>query len=232
MNLIEEAKRRNRTLRLTFPDGKRIPFRLLTWERYSAYWELLLKGHVVPAIIEQEIFNECVLDYDYIANSGNLRAGIVGTIAAVILQMSGPNNPSLFNAAIDSCRQHIDTIDSQIVMVICRAFPAYKPEDIEQMTWNKVLFRLAQAERILMSKNPPELAEPIRVLSPEEIKESQRKKSGKIRVEDLVREGRDLAKEENRRPPIGRLDKDDSGQLTPKQKAQLEALAKVKKRLK
>lgn len=218
MNLIEEAKQGNRVLRLEFPDGIRIPFRLLTWEQYTVYWELLLKGHVVPAVLEQQIFQECVLEYDYIENIDDLRAGVVASVVTAIMQLSGPANVEMFNPTLEMCRQQVDTLNSQIIMVICRAFPAYKPEDIEQMPWGKVLVRLAQAERILMSKNPPELLEPIKILSPEETK--NQKKPGQVRPEDLVQEGRDLAKEETKRP--GGLSMD----LTPEQIIQLEQLAK------
>ena len=218
MNLVEEAKKGSRVLRLEFPDGIRIPFRLLTWKQYTAYWQLMIKGNVIPAVIEQEIFKECVLEYDYIDQINELRAGVISTVATLIMQLSGPVDIKGFNPMLDTCRDHIDTLDSQIIMVICRAFPAYKPEDIEEMPWSKVLMRLAQAERILMSKNPPELAEPIKVLSREE--SEKMKKSNEFNANDLIKEGQDLVREEGRPPP------NTSMQLTPEQIKQLEHLAK------
>jgi hypothetical protein len=89
----------------------------------------------------------------------------------------------------------VDTLNSQIIMVVCRAFPAYKPEEVMDMAWADVLLRLAQAERILMKQTPPELTEPIRMLGPEEQEQAAQKQDGQIDVNQLIKDGRKDAAE-------------------------------------
>ena len=220
MNLIEEAKQGNRVFRVEFPDGKRIIFRLLNWKQFRVYYELLQKGTIPAAVLEDAIYRECALKHADIEDMSETRAGVVSTVSMIIMMMSGPATQDLFNPTLELCRNQVDTLDSQILMIICRAFPAYKPEDVEAMPWSDVLMRLAQAERILMSKNPPELAEPIAIISPDEAKKQKRKRTGKVDAADLVQEGRDMQKEVNARGPGPPL------QLTPEQMKQLEQLRK------
>ena len=220
MNLIEEAKQGNRVFRVEFPDGTRIIFRLLDWHRFRVYYELLQKGTIPAAVLEDAIYRESVLKHSDIEDMSKLRAGVVSTVSMVVMMMSGPATQDLFNPTLELCRSQVDTLDSQILMIICRAFPAYKPEEIEALPWSTVLMRLAQAERILMSKNPPELAEPISILSPDDAAKKKKSQSGKIDAGDLVQEGKDLNKEVNQRGPGPAL------QLTPEQMQQLEQLRK------
>jgi hypothetical protein len=124
-----------------------------------------------------------------------MRAGIVSTVVKLIMQMSGPANPESFNSDLEIARKLVDTLNSQVIMVICRAFPAYKPEDIADMQWSDVLIRLAQAERILMKKQPPELMEPLRMLNEEELEQTKQKQPGQIDVNALVKDGRKDASE-------------------------------------
>jgi len=46
-----------------------------------------------------------------------------------------------------------DSIES-VIMIICSAFPSYKPEDIYEFNFDRLMTRLAQAEKIL---SPPEV---------------------------------------------------------------------------
>jgi hypothetical protein len=131
-----------------------------------------------------------------------MRAGVVSTVVGLIMQMSGPASLETFNSDMDVARTMVDTLNSQVVMVICRAFP-YKPEEVMDMPWADVMIRLAQAERILMMKNPPELAEPIRMLSKEEQEQAQPAKNGQIDVNQLIKDGRKDAAEMGQHPGAG-----------------------------
>jgi len=190
MNLLEEAGKGHRTFSITFPSGERIPFRLLSWSDFTKYWQLSQKATVPNDIVEDAIFRKCCIDQICIDNIHEMRAGIITTVVGLIMQMSGPIDLSRFNTDMDIARSMVDTLDSQILMIICRAFPAYKPEEIGNMPWNDVLVRLAQAERILMRKVPPELTEPIRILNPEEQKESKQLGPGELDVNQLIKDGR------------------------------------------
>lgn len=59
--------------------------------------------------------------------------------------------------ALDKEREKLDShedIDS-IILTICSAFPAYKPEDVHNFNFQTLMKRIAQAERILQPQQPP-----------------------------------------------------------------------------
>ena len=167
MDLLSLAKEGKKAFQITFPNGQVVPFRLLSWGEFSTYQDLSLKNTIPAFLIEDTIFNQCVLDQYLIDTLVDLNAGVVSTVVSIIMQLSGLMEISTFNESIQLARGIVDSVNSQIEIVICRAFPAYKPEDLRRMYWGDLLIRLAQAERILMSKNPPELSEPIKLLSAE-----------------------------------------------------------------
>ena len=198
MDLLSLAKEGKKTFQITFPNGQVVPFRLLSWGEFSTYQDLSLKNTIPAFLIEDTIFNQCVLDQYLIDTLVDLNAGVVSTVVSIIMQLSGLMEISTFNESIQLARGIVDSVNSQIEIVICRAFPAYKPEDLRRMYWGDLLIRLAQAERILMSKNPPELSEPIKLLSAEEQKKQPKMKDGyeQVDVNELVREGGQLARSE------------------------------------
>lgn len=225
MDILAEAKQGNRVFKIEFPDGTRVLFRSLVWERFNMYMELQLKGSLPNDLIEDAIFRECVLDAVTIDSMGRFRAGVVHTVASVAMHISGPADLETVNPSLEIARTQVDSLNSQIVMVICRAFPAYSPEDIEAMPWNKVLIRLAQAERILMTKNPPELAEPVRVLDPQEAADIKKKENNRVDTGELIRDGQRMGTEENRTPPVAGFDHQ-RPEPNPQQVEQIRALAR------
>jgi hypothetical protein len=202
MDLLAEARQGNRTFQITFPTGEVIPFRLLSWKDFETFWELSQKGTIPADILEDVIFRECCLDPVWHEKIYDARAGIVSTVVGLINQMSSPASPESFNNDIETARQLVDSMNSQVIMIICQAFPAYKPEEIMEMAWSDVLIRLAQAERILMKRVPPELTEPLRLLSPEEQKEAEKKASGQVDVNQLIQDGRRDAAEFGKIPSV------------------------------
>lgn len=225
MNLLQHAREGRRIFRITFPDGEQIPFKLLDWKEFNTYWTLYTKGTIVSDVLEDELFRECVVDSDCIDRMHEMPAGVVPTVVGVIMQLSGPTQLEHFNNSLDLQRQQVDTINSQVIMSICQAFPAYKPEDIEKMPWHTVLERLAQAERILM--NMGFLKEPLKLLTPEEAAKTQGHTKGRVNVEDLVADGKKLASSElgggPTHPRTGEA-------LTQRQMQQLETIKNMRKR--
>lgn len=203
MDLLVEAEQGNRTFRITFPTGERVPFRLLRWGDFNAYQELFVKQIIPKDVLEDTIFRKCCLDPVCIDSMHEMYAGVVTTVVDMIMHLSGPNDVDTFNQDIEIARKMINTINSQVVMVICRAFPAYKPEDILGMPWADILLRLAQAECILMSRNPPELTEPIRMLTKQEQDAAQQKQQGQVNVNELIKDGRKDAAEMGKLDPKG-----------------------------
>ena len=221
MNLLEESKQGNPVYRLNFPGGKRISFRLLSWKRFNDYWSLMQRGTISNCVLEDAIFRECVLDHDDIEQMYTMLAGVVATVAMVIMKMSGPSDESTFMPDLEVQRIEVSNLRSQITMTICRAFPAYTPETVELLPWPKVLLRLAQAETILLESNPPQLQGPMEMLSPEEVKKQNKTQSGRVNANDLIRDGQRATQATEGNEP---------GQLTPKQLAQLEQIRELKNR--
>lgn len=186
MDLLWEAEQGNRVFRINFPSGVQIPFRLLSWDEFTMYRDLTLKGSIPQSVLEHLIFEKCVAEQSCIDNVDTFLAGVISTVVNTIMSLSGPTTPEDFNEGMGGMRGARDTLNSQIVMIICRAFPAYKPEEIEQMTWAKVMERLAQAELILMSRG--EMSEELRMLSAEEASQKQVKKPNAVDVSQLVGE--------------------------------------------
>lgn len=145
-----------------------VRFTLLNWREYKALSELLSFGF--PGIsIEEIIWDRCVLDpaLKDPATWDKMNAGVIATVSSVILYLSGSSTLDDLNVKLSRHRDNIlvDPIQ-QITMFICRAMPAYKPEDFEDMPWPKVLTRLAQAEKILIDRG--EIQSQFKWLPPEE----------------------------------------------------------------
>lgn len=182
MNLLHEAEKGRRVFRIHLPDGQRITFKLLSWGEFNAYSEAANRGTIAVDIIEDTIFRKCVLEQRFIDTMYELRAGIVSTVATLILGFSGPTDVESFNKDMEAYRIQSNSLNSQIRTLICQAFPAYKPEDLEKMTWPVILERLAQAEQILR------LEEPLRLLTAEEAEKASKKK-GRLDIDKMIKEG-------------------------------------------
>jgi hypothetical protein len=166
MNLIDEYEVQQKLYGLAINEYV-VYFRLLPLKKFKAYWEVIQKDLIAAPIVENMIFQECVLDKEVADNSHTLPAGIVSTVAGVILAKSGPTDIDSFNDKLNQSRAERESLLAKIEILICKAFPAYKPEDLLGLNWDKLMLRLAQAEEILLTRNPPELSEPIK-LTPNE----------------------------------------------------------------
>lgn len=165
-----------------FDDGY-VVWKPLTWIDYKKLREArLLKGSAIDFDLEEYLYDTCVIVSTYdIEPSIDLDeldrllfrkeardeqpAGIVSTVAKDILAHSGSINPLAIIDQLDQHRAVIDNIEDQLVVAICRAFPAYTPEDIDKMDWDTVLKRAAQAESIMMNRI---IAAPFAIASEEE----------------------------------------------------------------
>ena len=233
MDLLQATKEGKRIFKITFPDGTGVPFHLLTWQECKSYMEAGQKGNIPADVLENDVFTRCVIDPVIIQQIPDLEAGIVSTVVGVILALSGPDDIETFNNSMDLARQSVDSLDSQIVMIICRAFPAYTPEDVESMTWDRVIKTLAQAERMLMSAGV--LEQPIRGLTLEEAKKLN-KTSGsgatkRVDLDELMKDAKEM-KAIDRTPPPQRPEMAPDAQvLNPRQTEQLRLKQKVAQRV-
>lgn len=191
MELLYEYQQRRRVLQITFPTGDVFRFRLLTWGEYQTYQEAAAKQTISSDILEDSLIQTCIFDYELYEEKLRSKAGFISTIASLIMGLSGPSQPEAFTESMGMARQVVNGLQYQVVGLICRAFPAYKPEELDKLSWADLMIRLAQAEQILMARN--ELAEPLRLLSPEEQEKAAKGLSGKVDPADLVKDGQKLA---------------------------------------
>ena len=149
-----------------FDDGYVI-WRTLPWSEYRKYRDARsLLGPKIDVEIEKAVYDKCVLfstydipppleieDHEVSQWIEDCRddqpAGVVPTVVKTILFMSGAKTGPAIMKQLDQHRPLASNIEDQIVALICKAFPAYKPEEVEKLPWQTLLKRLAQAEMLL-----------------------------------------------------------------------------------
>jgi hypothetical protein len=151
----------------SFDDGFVI-WKALSFESFKKYRDSkMLLGASIDVALEEKVFKDCMLfssydqdiPYDLTTEiertlwrekqREQFKAGVVSTVVRSILQISGVTDGNEVLIQLDKHRDYINNIEDQIILRICQAFPAYKPEDIEVMDWQTILKRAAQAETIL-----------------------------------------------------------------------------------
>lgn len=147
---------------IKFPDGTDVPFRALSYGDFHYYNDALTHGLDFPFILEEEIFRKCVLDQAVVDNLQSHKAGTISSTVAAIMQVSGPVDVSEFNQVLSAKRVEASRPKNHFAAIICKAFPAYKIEDIDEMDFDTFLLRLAQAEQLLLAAGM--LKEPIALM--------------------------------------------------------------------
>lgn len=166
-----------------FADGTIIPWRVLCVGDFLKYEiEFSLNRHPI-AEIENEIFSKCVLDSGIVANLFCLKAGIVSTVSAHIMEQSGPRSPEQMNYALELGRRIANTAMHQCVISITQAFPAYTPEDIYAMDYETMMLRLAQAEAKMIGMGI--WNEPVSFIAPGQKEKPKKPQKPKVKPQDL-----------------------------------------------
>ena len=159
-----------------FPDNFTVPWHLLSLEKYLQFNRDYQRQLIPAVLIENEIFELCVVDDAIKRQLPFLNAGIITTVSLNIWHYSGPLKVSDFNRDFNIARNILSDKGTQalhdLVTIITMAFP-YKPEEIYAMQYDIFLLRLAQAEKKLLQLNI--ISEPIEMKIPEEVQEVQKK---------------------------------------------------------
>src|SRR3990167_9894738 len=132
------------------PDGLIIPWKPLSLGDFYKYDALFRETYIDPSVLENEVFSKCVTDPILVKEILNQKAGTITTVVKSIMEASGPNSIDEFNQILDYYRLVVQQPIHQLVSVICRAFPAYNPDDVYAMTFHIMMERLALAESKLM----------------------------------------------------------------------------------
>lgn len=153
-----------------FPDEGYIVWKPLLWSEFKRYKEARdFLGPQANLQIEEAVFSRAVLFSSYdlpppeqldqhelvvweVQGRLDQPAGVISTIVKLVLAKSGEQNPRNIIPKLERARLEANAIEAQLEILICKAFPSYKPEDIHNMPWETVLKRAAQAELILGAK--------------------------------------------------------------------------------
>jgi hypothetical protein len=167
---IADLKRQHSVVYCTEIENLKVLFRPLTKREFYSYLQISVMGLVLPGKLENHIFREIVLDPATIDMMMDLPAGLISSIVGVAYKLSG--NPlstedevHRFNNDIAQARASLESdVYDQFTTVICKAFPSYSPDDVEEFPYPKFLKLLVMAEQILQ-------------LDPINLKPKQEKKS-------------------------------------------------------
>lgn len=184
------SKVANSSLYQTLFDDGYVVWTPLPWSEYKKLREArLTRGATIDIDLEEFVYNKCVIFSSYDEeppadfeiedkmlfvedNRLDQPAGVISTVVKTVLYFSGALKADTIIQQLDLHRGAIENIEDQLTVAICRAFPAYTPEDIEKMEWQTVLKRAAQAEAALMGRM---IEPPFRVITQEDIQKEQRK---------------------------------------------------------
>jgi hypothetical protein len=141
----------NQDLYLFENEEGRAIFRLLPYNKYSAVKYILNAYPSFSTTIEEDIWQDCVVEHTFLsgASTDNIKAGTVSAVATAIMRQSCATEPGQANQELEEAREYLQDSVQQAIIFICEAFPSYLPENLERLTWKKILKRLAQAELIL-----------------------------------------------------------------------------------
>jgi len=158
---VVKLKKEHRVVYCSIVDGLEIVFRPLTWRELDIYKRALSFGYKDYEDLYDEIFDLVVLDPLILDEKWQTPAGLVPTIARLVIAISGDipeDNPiEKINRDLEEARQAVrDNIFEQFILTICKAFPSLVPRQIEDMEYPEILRLLMMAEQIL-EKEPIKL---------------------------------------------------------------------------
>lgn len=125
-------------------------WRPLGYDEAVLYKGLFQMAPRAKAELEDQIFNECVIDHP-LPNEDfdNWQAGIVTTIAQSILYFSTVNNPKELLQRLQAARNELDEdLLQQLYMQVMITFPGYTLEELKRMSVEVFLEKVAMVERL------------------------------------------------------------------------------------
>jgi hypothetical protein len=185
--LLQLRERYGEVYVLILPSGQHIPCRPLSVGDYLKYDNLFREGRIPSAYLENEIFRKCVLDNSYIIRIYDLNAGIVSTVATLIMQISAPATLEGLDQHLAKARHEANATLHDLVSYVCQAFPAYKPEDLYDMPFDIFMFRVGMAERKLL--NSGMVKEPLSVIDYSKEQPNKRQQKPKSPVASRLNSG-------------------------------------------
>lgn len=117
--------------------------RPMTRREFNLYSNI---AEVSPDQFFNSVINLCVL---YPNLDDSYKCGIDSFIVNAIKYISGFSSENVLSDGIIEYRQQAQTLEATIVMFICKAFPAYKVSEVEDMTFREQMKLVCMAEKML-----------------------------------------------------------------------------------
>jgi len=151
---IAEALSQYKDLYFYEHDNYSVIFRSLSWKDYKIFHYLFNVYPAIQADLEDQLWELCVVEHNYPSGINGIDAGIVTNIARLIIYLSGRNLASssdiqLIQSDLESARNKRDSLEGQIKLAILEAFPSYKLEELDDLSWSKIVDLLACSEYLL-----------------------------------------------------------------------------------
>jgi hypothetical protein len=126
--------------------GKDFVFRELTLREFSAF-----SAHLVgsdSATSEDYLVRTCLL-YPVNLDFDTLPAGVVSSIAQQVIEKSGFGSVQYAKELLEHHRTKKDDVQNLMKAYVIASMPAYKEEDLDNLTFNELAKKVALAEQIL-----------------------------------------------------------------------------------
>jgi hypothetical protein len=149
MQTFKELINQHQNIYLFEIEQGRVLFHLLPYQDYASYRYMAMVYPNMKTQIEDEIWDKCVVEHSFGVGQDYIEAGVITTIANLVLHFSCSKKPADANTILEASRESLRDAVQQAILFICEAFPSYLPEHLEKMNWYKLMKRLAQAEMIL-----------------------------------------------------------------------------------
>ena len=125
-------------------DGEFI-FRALTRKEYL---ETVDMYPLLGEASEDIVFEKCVL-YPEVEDTEKLYAGTITVVVDSIIDISGFSEPDVFMSLLEENRKTMELADSQMIVVLLKAFPHLTLESINNLDIQQLTYYLALAEQVL-----------------------------------------------------------------------------------
>ena len=104
---------------------------------------------VDPVTAQQALLKPCILHPSWDELQDGISLAVFGALLQAVWKTSGFHDPEAFEDDLNAMRVLCQEKDHVIIRMICQAFPRYKPEDVDALSRDKILYLLAQAECVL-----------------------------------------------------------------------------------
>lgn len=152
---LEDIMEHGEVFLTTFPEGSKFAWRLLTLKEYRVFNALRESKILQPFSLYSQVFDRCYLG-DPNMISEMLHAGIFISLGELIMWLSGDCMATTQKEDLAAARKNYPANSVVEVMkrIVLIAFPAYKPEELENWTRNELIRKFTMGEALLVNREP------------------------------------------------------------------------------